>query len=213
MIKLIIFDWGKVLGSGADPNNEEFVLIRKITGLTNTQLDIIFETHWHKIKIGKRPLLEFWKSVSQKSNKAVSPQKLMTNYLKSVTINKEMLALAKGLKKRGYKLAILSNESREKMNAQIGRFDLYDLFDKIYCSADLGLQKPDKRIFRYVINDQNINPQETLFIDNMAYNTEAATSLGINSLLFENPRQLKKDLVRLLSNHTHTVTHIKNSSN
>ena len=200
MIKLIIFDWGKVLGSGADRWNEELNIMQKITGLTNLQLDTIFTKYWPKIKIGKEPLLNLWKEVSEKSNKLISPQKLMTTYLEHTIINKEIFLIAKNLKESGYTIVILSNESKEKMKYQVNKFNLNTIFDKVYCSGNLGLAKPEKRIFEYLMKDQKVRPQDVIFIDNKEYNIEAAKSLGINSILFKSPKLLRKELSHLLSN-------------
>ena len=80
MIKLIIFDFGKVLGSGADPWNEELKVMQNITGLTILQLDKIFEKHWPQIKVGKKPLTNFFQEVSKKSKKPIAGEFIDIKY-------------------------------------------------------------------------------------------------------------------------------------
>lgn len=56
-----------------------------------------------------------------------------------------------------------------------------DFFDRIYLSYEIHKQKPDIEIFKYVLNDSGIQPQETFFIDDSALNCKAAETLGIRS--------------------------------
>ena len=57
-----------------------------------------------------------------------------------------------------------------------------DYFDKVYYSNELGMRKPDSEIFSYVIDLNNLIPEETLFIDDMEENVIAAQALGIKTV-------------------------------
>ena len=57
-----------------------------------------------------------------------------------------------------------------------------DFFDKIYYSHELGMRKPDTDIFSLVINAHQLDPGETLFIDDMKVNINAAESVGLRTL-------------------------------
>ena len=54
-------------------------------------------------------------------------------------------------------------------------------FDRAFYSYELGLRKPDPAIFRYVIDQQNINPKETLFIDDSEEHIHSAQRLNIKT--------------------------------
>jgi len=60
-------------------------------------------------------------------------------------------------------------------------FELDSLFEKAYYSFELGLRKPDKEIFEHVIQKSNLNPSETLFIDDSKDNIKTAVSLGFKT--------------------------------
>ena len=60
-------------------------------------------------------------------------------------------------------------------------FRAEDFFEKEYLSFRLNACKPEKAIFERVIEDANIDPKETLFIDDRIENTVAATELGIKT--------------------------------
>jgi glucose-1-phosphatase len=65
-----------------------------------------------------------------------------------------------------------------------------DLFMKDYYSHNTGLRKPDKDFFNLVLNENKLQPSETLFIDDTMINIESAQSLGINTFLFTGERPL-----------------------
>lgn len=59
--------------------------------------------------------------------------------------------------------------------------EVEDFFDRIYLSYELHMQKPDKEIFKYVLEDAGIAPEETFFIDDSVANCSAAEQLGIRT--------------------------------
>lgn len=56
--------------------------------------------------------------------------------------------------------------------------DFIACFDKFYLSQEIKMRKPDKEIYQWVIDQNNLNPTETLFIDDLKENTKAAQELG-----------------------------------
>jgi putative hydrolase of the HAD superfamily len=60
-------------------------------------------------------------------------------------------------------------------------FRVEDFFDKLFLSFEMHLAKPDMELFRKIITETAIIPQETLFIDDAEANCKAAQSLGINT--------------------------------
>jgi putative hydrolase of the HAD superfamily len=70
--------------------------------------------------------------------------------------------------------------------------DNSNLFEKDYYSHLMGMRKPNKDIFERVLNEQGLVPEETLFVDDSPQHLEAAGQLGIKTVLFNNPKELKK---------------------
>lgn len=77
-------------------------------------------------------------------------------------------------------------------NHCISDFDT-QFFHKAYYSHIIGLRKPDPNIFDFVINDQNIKAADTLFIDDLKENVDAAKSVGLNGY-HHNP---KDDIIQI----------------
>lgn len=105
----------------------------------------------------------------------------------------ERLHWLKSISKR-YKTFLFSNTNRihyeafsESFRQQMKEdFDTY--FIKAYYSHDIGLRKPDPESFQYILNEQNLDPAETLFIDDTGKNVLAAASLGMQTIHLVPPK-------------------------
>ncbi len=58
---------------------------------------------------------------------------------------------------------------------------LDDLFDKAYYSFRLGIRKPDVKIFKHVLKENKLDPQQTLFVDDLDKNIQSAATLGLQT--------------------------------
>lgn len=104
--------------------------------------------------------------------------------------------------KEKYRTFLLSNSNEihyDWIMAYIKReFNLEnydDYFEKVYFSQQMKLRKPNKEIFEQVLSDNNLNPAETLFIDDSPQHLEGAKKLGIQTLLMtEKPYNLSRFL-------------------
>jgi epoxide hydrolase-like predicted phosphatase len=96
-----------------------------------------------------------------------------------------------------YKIATLNNESRELNQYRLDAFDLRQYFDYFICSGYVHEMKPHPDIYRAAIDISGYPPKTSLFIDDKVENCAAATSLGMQAILFESPEQLERDLARI----------------
>jgi HAD superfamily hydrolase (TIGR01509 family) len=62
---------------------------------------------------------------------------------------------------------------------------LNDLFEKAYYSNVLGLRKPDVESFQHIIKENNLKPEETLFVDDALINVEGANAAGLKGYFLE----------------------------
>ena len=74
--------------------------------------------------------------------------------------------------------------------AATGGDHISNYFNKVYYSHLLGMRKPDAEIFEYVLNQHDLNPASTLFIDDLLANTTAASELGIQVWHLTDQREL-----------------------
>lgn len=75
--------------------------------------------------------------------------------------------------------------------------DIFLMATKHYWSCYMGIVKGDKGFFERVLAENNLQPDEVLFIDDMPRNIEKAEKLGIKSLQFHNSSTLKHEMEKL----------------
>jgi putative hydrolase of the HAD superfamily len=114
------------------------------------------------------------------------------------------LDLLKELRAKDYRLILLSNTNPFMMDwALSSDFDgkgssLNDYFDALYLSYRLGIMKPVPDFFRQVLDNENILPEETLFVDDGPRNVEAAGKLGFMTMCPDNGSDWTGELRSLL---------------
>jgi putative hydrolase of the HAD superfamily len=87
--------------------------------------------------------------------------------------------------KNKFKLILLSNTNDWHIAWVQENFKDYkrfeNCFDAFYLSHEMGMRKPNPEIFDYVLNQHNLNAEETLFIDDTSQNTKAAGEIGMHT--------------------------------
>jgi putative hydrolase of the HAD superfamily len=97
---------------------------------------------------------------------------------------KERLSFLQKLKQDNqYQLMLLSNTNEIHINWVKQQVPFYNdfkaCFDQFYLSHEINLRKPNDDIYEFVLHQNNLRPEECLFIDDTKDNTEAAPKLGI----------------------------------
>jgi putative hydrolase of the HAD superfamily len=81
---------------------------------------------------------------------------------------------------RAHRLALITNGESHKQRAKIDRFGLAPLFERIFVEEEVGLGKPDPRVFAHVLSELAIAPAACWMIgDNLSWDIAAPQSLGI----------------------------------
>lgn len=147
------------------------------------QTDVFFN-----YQTGKLDTLEFRNEIRKASGVNMSDEVFDEAWnAMLVGIPRERTRLIKTLSKR-YRLYMLSNTSEmharvfERMYLEAAGESMHEVFDKIYYSHEIGLHKPDREAWEYVIKDAGIKPEETLFLDDTIYNIKASQELGFQAI-------------------------------
>ncbi len=198
MIKNIIFDFGDVfidLDKGA---TAKAMRPFGFSGIT-PQLDGLFKAY-EKGTIASEEFLAKISTIFPKASRAQlikAWNAILLDFPERRLIFLEELAASKQ-----YRLFLLSNtneihidEEKEKMGERFIRFK--NAFEAFHLSYELGMRKPDKEIFEFVLNNNNLKASDTLFIDDTLENIEAAIELGIHTWHL----QVGKEDVTQLNNH------------
>lgn len=114
-------------------------------------------------------------------------------------IPEKRIQLLKELK-RHFNLILLSNTNElhiRAINQQLisrGFRTLDELFHKVYFSYEIKLSKPSTEIYHHVLKELELNPAETVFIDDLKENADGATSTGIFGFHLELPNYQLENL-------------------
>lgn len=109
----------------------------------------------------------------------------------------ESLNLVHELKENNNRLFVLSNLHPESIEYLENAYSFLDLFDGKVISCRIHKVKPDSEIFYHLMEVYQLDINDTVFIDDMDINCQAAKNLGIKSIKFENPVQCRKELKAL----------------
>jgi len=101
------------------------------------------------------------------------------------------------LKERGTAVYCLTNFSAETYPPTFERFEFLRWFHGILVSGQVGLIKPDPRIFELLVERFAIDPERAVYIDDVAANVAAARPFGIHAIHFTTPTALRGELVAL----------------
>ena len=97
----------------------------------------------------------------------------------------------------GVRLLALSNWSEEMFPFARERFEFLSWFEGIVISGEVGVNKPDRRIYEQLMEQFRVEPTEALFIDDLPANVAAARLLGFHVVRFTEAAALRHELVRL----------------
>lgn len=99
------------------------------------------------------------------------------------------------LKKRGYKIYILSNFSEPLYKRCTKEMKFLELTDGGYMSYQINLLKPEPEIYQKLIQDFNIVPSKSIFIDDMLDNVAEARAQGLNAIHFTGKKSAIRQLI------------------
>lgn len=194
MIEAAIFDVGGVLINS--PRTAVSDDVKQELELDDHAIEAIWKDLIPLIGSGKIDEAQFWRRISEQYGSrdiAVDENLLGRAFIETLRNNDELLSYIKELGKKGIKLAVLSNtiEAHAKPLREAG---LFEPFDYVFLSHEVGMRKPHPAIYEHVIDAMGVEPKETLFIDDDRENVQAAEKLGIHGIVATTPLQVIEDI-------------------
>jgi len=193
-INAVIFDWGGVLID--DPAPVLFKYCANAFGVSEEQYIIAFDTCINDFQTGAVTEKQFWTNMAKRLKVSMpKANSLWTEaFMAAYKPRQEMFSLASRMRKAGCKTAILSNT--EKPVVEIINKQKYDSFDITVLSCLEGTAKPGRKIYDLTLNRLGIPARQALFIDDKQENIDGAKQAGLQTILFKDVNQLKRDLAR-----------------
>ncbi|MGD0015903.1 MAG: HAD family phosphatase [Verrucomicrobiia bacterium] len=107
-----------------------------------------------------------------------------------------MIVLARRLKRQVTRL-ILSNTNAIHMDYVFGRFPIVREVEGLVLSHEVGLLKPDPRIYELTLQRFGLRAERAVFIDDIPTNVEGARAAGLHGIHYQNPDQVRLELTKL----------------
>ncbi|MCK9431054.1 MAG: HAD family phosphatase [Candidatus Omnitrophica bacterium] len=107
--------------------------------------------------------------------------------------NRTVYHIANCLKSK-YRIGLLSNTNILHYGHIKNNFPVFNVFEKIFLSFEIGSLKPEVGIYQKVIKDLGVLPEDIFYTDDRQDLVKSAAALGIKSFVFTTPEQLIKDL-------------------
>lgn len=108
------------------------------------------------------------------------------------------IALLQKLQGSGFNLFAITDNVREIMeyHREFSEFPRY--FKDIIVSAEIGVLKPDSRIYKNLIDKHQLQPSECVFIDDMMANVEGAIAVGMHAFQFTDMQSCEHQLESII---------------
>ncbi len=96
-----------------------------------------------------------------------------------------------------YKMYALTNWQADLFNIALVRYDFLHWFDGRVVSGEEKTRKPFPEFYQRLLDRYDVTPERALFIDDNLRNVKAAGDLGMTTIHFHSPAQLKEQLKKL----------------
>lgn len=186
-IKNIIFDLGVVI---LNLDRETCIRRFKELGIEDIERQIDVAHHqgiFTAFEKGEITPGRFYEEIRKMTSSELSDEEIRESWLTMITyIPEYKLDLLLKLRKH-YNIFLLSNTNElhwdfcARTMLKYKGYGAHDFFEKIWLSNEIHLLKPSGEIFEYVLKDGNLDPHETLFLDDAPANCRAAETLGIRT--------------------------------
>jgi putative hydrolase of the HAD superfamily len=103
--------------------------------------------------------------------------------------NEALFAYYRGLRDRGVRLALLTNNVREWEPLWRTKLPIDDVFELVVDSAFVGMRKPEPRIYELTLERLGLPAEACVFVDDLQVNVDAAKALGMRGVVYRHTAQ------------------------
>ncbi len=194
MIKGVIFDVGGVLIRTHDQSGRRKWEAR--LGLEpGGAAQLVFDSEQgRKAQLGRASLRDVWIWIGD--HLGLSPGELADferDFWAGDRLDVDLCDTIRELR-AGYRTGMLSNTWARDGRAMAENLGMADCFDVFVTSAEVGIMKPDPRIYSITLERLSLSASEAIFVDDFVQNVEAARRQGMQAIHFLDPVQLRRQL-------------------
>jgi epoxide hydrolase-like predicted phosphatase len=199
-IRAVFIDFGGVIVRTEDKGPRTRLAER--LGMTTRDLENIFFESESSLRatIGEIPEEAHWQAVAETLGVSrPEGDRITAEFFSGDRADAALLDFLRSLRP-GCKVGLISN-AWSGLRAFITSQKFDDVFDEMIISAEVGLGKPDPRIYRLALKKLEAQPEESVFLDDVLVNVEGARSVGMNAIQFTQPEKALEELKQILNNH------------
>lgn len=194
--RAVIFDFGGVLFKTRDyaPRHQWDARL----GLPQGSVERVVHSSesWRQAQRGAITIDAYWADVA--SQLGIAPTQaandLATDFHRGDQLDTSVVKLIEQLRTDGYTVALLSNDCADLLRPRLDKLGITHLFDPLVISSEIGVMKPDPAAYKTVLSRLQRPANETIFIDDMLANVEAAKDLGILAIHYKDGMALSAAL-------------------
>lgn len=185
----------------AAPDATAYAEMLRLTGLAREQFEPLYWADRHAYDEGKLTGIAFWQKFIRDAGLTLEARAVAelnrADARYWTTENPRMVRWQADLKRAGIRTGILSNMGDTVHESLLAAFPWVKNFDWCTWSFQLGMAKPEARIYEYTLEKLGARAEETLFLDDREVNIQAAQALGMKALHFSTVEKLKDELKAL----------------
>jgi putative hydrolase of the HAD superfamily len=191
-VEVILFDFGGVLAE--EGFRSGLLAIARRNGLepedfARTGFDLVYDTGY---VLGRSDERTFWAALRQKARIGDPDSILRDDILSHFRLRPWMLNLAKNLKNKGVRLAILSDQTNW-LDELDSRHGFFRWFDHVFNSYHMGKSKKDITLFEDVLSHIGAQALEALFVDDHRSHVDRAKAIGMHTILYVDQQRFQAD--------------------
>jgi len=214
-IKAIVFDaYGTLFDVNSAAEKCKGKIGDKWEGFANFWRTTQLEYTWLRSLMKKHK--DFWQVTEDSLDKSMKAFKIdssmkseLLNLYKVLSPYSEVNEVLKKLKEKNYKLAILSNGTPTLLNELVKSNNLENIFDDLFSIEEVGIYKPDSKVYDMPIKKYQIKTNEVAFLSSNTWDVSGGGNYGYNAIwvnrnnsIFDNldysPKNEVKNLKQLL---------------
>jgi epoxide hydrolase-like predicted phosphatase len=207
-MQAVISDFGGVLTS---PLIDSFTAFHDASGISLEALGGAMATiaerddanPLYELETGRMSELEFLRKLGEElSARAGQPVEMHgfgERYFEHLHPNEPMIEYMRGLRRRGYRLAICTNNVREWETRWRSMLPVDEIFDVVVDSGFVGHRKPEREIYELTLERLEVAADAALFVDDIEINCDGARTAGLEAVWFQSTDQAIADIERLLA--------------
>lgn len=188
-IKNIVFDVGNVLVIW-DPTHIIETYFPEMASPEALANEIFKHPTWYALNMGQITEAEAIAQHAKRLRLPVSElEGIMAHAKTSLILIEGSLNILKRAHEANYALYALTDNTHDILAHLKERYDFFNLFEGIVSSAEVGQVKPHPEIYHHLLNTYQLDPAETVFIDDLHRNISGAKAVGMDGFVFKDPEQ------------------------